>query len=259
MAAEPKAPGAPAIFLYRQVDRDDSAGRETDLARIKILTEEGRKYADIEIPFLKDQSRVRDIRARRISHSRLGDRAAQQRDALRSVTKDSDKIKPIETLLSHSLSSFQITKASVENFHESSLPFRYEYSIVAPGYAKPAGNLLLVRPRVVGTKSSSVLEVKEPRQFPVEFDGPALDTDTFEITLPQGYVVDEVPPPVELNYSFATYRSKTEAIGNVLRYTRTFEIKELSVPLTKMEELKGFYRRISGDERNAAVLKPAGQ
>jgi hypothetical protein len=25
MTAEPKAPGAPAIFLYRQVDRDDAS------------------------------------------------------------------------------------------------------------------------------------------------------------------------------------------------------------------------------------------
>lgn len=191
-----------------------------------------------------------------IEETRLGDRAAQQRDALRSVTKDADKIKPIETLLSHSLSSFQITKALVENFHESSLPFRYQYSIVAPGYAKTAGDLILVRPRVVGSKSSAVLETKEPRQFPVEFDGPALDTDTFEIALPQGFAVDELPPPVDLAYSFATYHSKTEAVGNVLRYTRSFEIKELSVPLSKVEELKGFYRRIAGDERNTAVLKP---
>ena len=55
MKSEPLAPGAPAIILYRQVDRDDSGlqGREYNYVRIKILTEEGRKYADIELPFLK--------------------------------------------------------------------------------------------------------------------------------------------------------------------------------------------------------------
>ena len=66
MTAEPKAMGAPAVFLYRQVDRDDSIGREVNLARIKILTEEGRKYADVEIPFVKSQSQVRNIKARTI-------------------------------------------------------------------------------------------------------------------------------------------------------------------------------------------------
>jgi hypothetical protein len=37
------------------------------------------------------------------------------------------------------------------------------------------------------------------------------------------------------------------------------EIKELSVPVEKLEQLKSFYRVIVGDERNTAVLKPAGK
>ena len=53
MTSEPKAPGAAAIILYRQVDRDDSGqtSHENDFLRVKILKEEGRKYADVEIPF----------------------------------------------------------------------------------------------------------------------------------------------------------------------------------------------------------------
>ena len=188
---------------------------------------------------------------------RLGDRAAEQRGALRVVTKDTDRIKPIETLLSHSLTSFKITKATVGNLHETLLPLQYSYSLEAPDYAKMVGNLLLVRPRVVGNKSSSVLETKEPRQLPLEFDGPYLDSDSFEITLPPGYEVDDLPPPVSEDHSFASYHSKTEVNGNVLHYTRTMEIKELSVPVSKMEELKKFYRVIASDERNNAVLKPA--
>jgi len=66
MTSEPKAPGAPAIYLYRQVDRDDAEFRENYYARIKILTEEGRKYADIEIPFLKGQGNIKNIKARTI-------------------------------------------------------------------------------------------------------------------------------------------------------------------------------------------------
>ena len=38
---------------------------------------------------------------------------------------------------------------------------------------------------------------------------------------------------------------------------RTLEIKELSVPMEKMDDLRKFYRLIAGDERNTAVLKPA--
>jgi hypothetical protein len=139
------------------------------------------------------------------------------------------------------------------------LPFGFEYTFEAENYAKNAGNLLLVRPRVLGSKASGLLETKEPRKFPIEFEGPVRDTDSFEITLPSGYEVDDVPPPVDADFGFASYHSKTEVKGNVIGYTRTFEIRELSVPPSKAEELKKFYRIISSDERNTAVLKPAGK
>lgn len=66
MTSEPKALGAPAIFLYRQVDRNDNEPSEAVYARIKILTEEGRKYADVEVPFDKGKESVHGIQARTI-------------------------------------------------------------------------------------------------------------------------------------------------------------------------------------------------
>jgi hypothetical protein len=69
MTSEPKAPGAPAIILFRQIDRDDSNSHtphEYNYVREKIFTEEGRKYADVEIPFFKEQANIQGIRARTI-------------------------------------------------------------------------------------------------------------------------------------------------------------------------------------------------
>ena len=66
MTSEPKAPGAPAIYLYRQVDRDDQTGQESQYYRIKVFAEEGRKQADVEIPFLKGVDQVNSIKARTI-------------------------------------------------------------------------------------------------------------------------------------------------------------------------------------------------
>jgi hypothetical protein len=69
MTSEPKAPGASAIILYRQVDRDDSDVRtshEYNYIREKILTEEGRKFADVEIPLFKGKWDIHGIKARTI-------------------------------------------------------------------------------------------------------------------------------------------------------------------------------------------------
>jgi predicted transglutaminase-like cysteine proteinase len=194
-----------------------------------------------------------------VKETRLGERASSERWALRTVTNDKDRIKPIENLLANSLAAFNITHASLINLTLTDQPFGFDYSFQAANYAKNAGGLLLVRPRVLGNKGQGILETKEPRKFPIEFEGPARDTDNFEITIPPGYVVDDVPPPVDADYGFASYHSKTEVKGNVINYQRTFEVKELSVPVNRADDLKKFYRIISSDERNTVVLKTGAQ
>ena len=190
-----------------------------------------------------------------VHETRLGDRASAERWRLRTVTKSADQIKPIEDLLAGSLSLFNITHASIENLSHTDQPFAFNYTFEARDYAKNAGGLLLVRPRVLGVKTSGLLETKEPRKFPVEFEGPSRDTDTFEIAIPAGYVVDDIPPAVDADYGFASYHAKTEVKGNLIHYSRTLEVKELSVPVSRAEDLKKFYRIIAGDERNTVVLK----
>jgi Domain of Unknown Function with PDB structure (DUF3857)/Transglutaminase-like superfamily len=66
MTSVPEAPGAPAVYLYRQVDRDDINNHEYNYSRIKILTEEGRKYANVEIPFFNGNESVHSVKARTI-------------------------------------------------------------------------------------------------------------------------------------------------------------------------------------------------
>ena len=189
--------------------------------------------------------------------SRVGDLAASERARIKLATKDTDRVKVIEGLLSQSLANFSVTHATMSNLQDTSQPFGLNYSIVAQRYAKPAGELLLVRTRLIGIKTSGLLETKDPRELPVIFPGPQKDVDRFEITIPAGFEVDDLPPPVDVEYSFGSYHSKTEAAGNLLKYTRIFEIKELMVPMNRMDDLKKFYRIIAGDERNTAVLKPS--
>jgi transglutaminase-like putative cysteine protease len=190
-----------------------------------------------------------------VSEKRIGDRAWSERERLRTVTRDADRVKPIEDLLAGSLSLFHISKATVTNLTQTDQPFGFDYTFEAAGYAKNAGGLLLVRPRVLGVKSRGLLETKELRKFPIEFEAPSHDTDIFDITIPEGLVVDDVPPPVDADYGFASYHAKTEVKGNVIHYSRSLEIKELSVPVAKAEDLKKFYRIIASDERNTVVLK----
>jgi len=67
--------------------------------------------------------------------------------------------------------------------------------------------------------------------------------------------VDELPPPIDVDYSFGSYHSKTEAVGDTIRYTRTVKSRNSASPFPSRRPQK-FYRIIATDERNTAVLKP---
>ncbi len=113
----------------------------------------------------------------------------------------------------------------MENLEQADGNLVVDYGFLSRHYAQAVGNLLLVRPRVLGGKNKEFSESK-PRQYPVEFAGTSVQSDVFDISLPVGYQADEIPDPVEVSAPFAEYTSKFEIAGNVLRYTRLLTLNK---------------------------------
>jgi len=63
----PAATGSPAMILYYAVDTDNTKSTETESVRIKVFKDEGRKYANVEIPYYDKANRVEEIRARTVA------------------------------------------------------------------------------------------------------------------------------------------------------------------------------------------------
>ncbi len=80
-------------------------------------------------------------------------------------------------------------------------------------------------------------------------------TDEYEIALPPGYVVDELPDPVKIDLGFAKYQSSTEFRDGKLHYKRTYTQSEVSLPAEKYPELQKLAAVIANDEESRAVLK----
>jgi len=66
MKTEPLAPGAQAIYLYREIAQDDNLGYADYYIRIKILTDEGKKWGNVEIPYSSGQANISNVSARTI-------------------------------------------------------------------------------------------------------------------------------------------------------------------------------------------------
>jgi len=132
-------------------------------------------------------------------------------------------------------------------------PMEFHYSVTVPQYAQTAGPLLLVRPRVVG--EDSIVFDDQPRTVPIDLEATGRWRDSFDITLPPGYVVDETPDPVDVDTDFASYHSSVSAKGNVLHYQREYVVKQVQIPAADAGEFRKLESAILFDEKGAAVLK----
>lgn len=191
-----------------------------------------------------------------VQEVRWGSMASSRRAAFLAA-ESQDLARVVEDYLAGNLPGFRLKHGSVENLrdYDKNLVLKYEFS--ADRYAKSAGGLLLLRPRVLGQKGYPL--GRDKRQNPLEFDSPSLETDRFDIRLPAGYEIDELPAPVKVEYPFGSYESSIQLDQGVLRYTRSYEMREVSISLEKIPDFREFMRRIAEDEKAAAVLKKVAQ
>jgi hypothetical protein len=127
----------------------------------------------------------------------------------------------------------------------------------ASGYAHTAGPLLLLRPRILGSHGRAVSDVMDgkPRHYPIELGHPGHWRDSFDIVLPEGYVVDETPDPVSIDLDFASYRSAVSAKGNLLHYESEYIVRQVEIPAAKAADFRRLENVILSDEKGTAILK----
>ena len=136
-------------------------------------------------------------------------------------------------------------------------PLEFHYKLTAGQYAHTAGPLLLVRPRVVG--SDVLPNDDKPRTVPIDLQATGHWHDSYDIALPDGYVVDEMPDPVNLDMDFASYHSSVSvpASGNgrLLHYERDYKVTKVQLAAEKAPEFRHLEGAILSDEKSTVVLK----
>ncbi|MGC1871035.1 MAG: DUF3857 domain-containing transglutaminase family protein [Acidobacteriaceae bacterium] len=175
-----------------------------------------------------------------------------QRENL-SMASEKDQQKNLERSLQRSFSSFTLGTEKTDNVMVLDKPLEVQYQVTVPMYAKDAGTLLLIRPRVIGSDACELLD--KPRVYPISFDGAGIWKDDFAVTIPAGYVVDDMPTAVNMDVGFASYHSEVKAEDGVLHYHREFTLKQLTLPPSDYTALLKLEAAIATDENSDAVLK----
>jgi hypothetical protein len=155
--------------------------------------------------------------------------------------------------LSNDFASFTVSNVKVENIEALNKDLTTSFNLSAERYARPAGQLLMVRPRVLGSENLGA--DRKPRTVPIDLDETMQEKDDFTIKLPDGYMPDELPDPVKVDMGFASYESSTEFKGDSLHYTRTYTVKQVTLPADRYADVQKLSELITNDEQTRAVLK----
>lgn len=170
------------------------------------------------------------------------------------LTAPKDRAKILDQFLGAFLDNFQLQSASFGNLDRFDQSLTLDYSLDVSSYAKQVGDLIVLRPRILGQKSSPDIAPAD-RKYPVEFPEATVQTDQFDVTLPAGYKVDELPAAVKVDCGFISYQSQMNVSGNVLHYTRSFSINRVIVPVPNLSQLRSALDAIAADERSGVILK----
>ena len=103
--------------------------------------------------------------------------------------------------------------------------------------------------------NTSKLTIRKRHAVPINLDETKQESDDFAIELPSGYAVDEIPDPVKLDLGFASYESSSSVKENILHYTRTYTVREVTLPSDRYDDVQKLAGVIAADEQNNAVLK----
>lgn len=190
----------------------------------------------------------------KVTEVRRGAEAWRKRHQLRSLAVG-DRRKAFENVLAPYLTAFSLKDFSIDNLDDNDKDLVLTYSFEAPSYPKKMGPMLLVRPRVFGSKLEYIDLNKKERKFPFTFEAVSSQTDDFEISLPEGFVVDELPPPTQVKDGALEYQSATAFSGQTLTYKRHYNVGDVLIPADKRADLQRFYSKVQQDEGSSAVLK----
>lgn len=158
-----------------------------------------------------------------------------------------------QRMLGHDLTSFHVANLKVENAGVLLKNLTVTYSLEADNFSQRMGPLLMVRPRVLGTTGYH-LDHKQ-RTIPIDLEDSKLVQDEFEIELPKGYAVDELPRPIKVDMGFAAYESESDVKDGKLHYKRSFTVRDITLPATRYHDLQELAGVIEADEQNTAILK----
>ena len=187
-----------------------------------------------------------------VETSRIGADGGNTRMNLK-YSSEKERHDELEQSLGHDIPGVTLDSYKYDEPDALDKPVTLHYDVTAKDYGHLTGPLMLVRPRVVASYAHQ-FSVK-PRTVPIDLPATGHWHDSYDIAIPDGYVVDEMPDPVNVDMDFASYHSKISTKEKTLHYERDYTVRQIEVAADRQKEFGHFEGMILSDEKATVVLK----
>jgi hypothetical protein len=180
-----------------------------------------------------------------------GDPASTERYLYRSLSRD-EYARKLEADVQRQVAGARLTLGRVGN-DPAGNQFEVILNIEAPGYAQTIRNrLLLVRPPELPRAGLPTL-TPGPRRHAIVLD-PREERDTFQLTLPEGVKVDELPQPHAMQTPFGRFSVTWRTSGTTVIRTLTLRLARTTLPPSANADVLAFMDAFRQADRLPVVL-----
>ena len=159
------------------------------------------------------------------------------------------------TKLKENNHSWNIQDYQMESLEMIGKPVKEKYQVAFQESVQEAGNLLYLTPILVNHMEENPFK-SEQRAFPVDYPCPEKEFYMLNLTIPEGYQVDEMPEDmiIALPERAGQYRFTTKQVGNTIQVVSRYNIDRMRFYAQEYPQLRQFYNLIVAKQQEQIVL-----
>jgi hypothetical protein len=152
--------------------------------------------------------------------------------------------------------SWDVKKNDIQNVQEITLPVKEQYDLQINEHVMSAQNALYLNPFLLNRLEENPFKL-EDRAYPVDYGSAFERTYMSKITIPDGYIIDELPPSKVLTLpgNAGRYTYSLVPSGKLLTLTSILQINQSIFPQNEYTGLREFYNQVIAKQAEQIVLK----
>jgi hypothetical protein len=163
----------------------------------------------------------------------------------------------LKDVIKKHLGAAEISNIKIENVTDPLKPFIYSFHIKVENYATRTGKRLFLQPAFFQFGEAAFF-TNAQRKYPVYFEYPYVETSHVEVTLPEGFALDNAEAPASFNASDVVKYDvslKATTDSKMLLYNRTLKLNGMVFPVETYASLKQVFDMLHKQDNHQVTLK----